>query len=473
MLFQTPEFGLLLLLTLAAFYGLPQRFRLTVLVLASLSFYAASGLLHFVLLLAMLGITYRLSSLIRPGRSKWPLAASLLLPLATLTFFKYSEFLYMNAGVLTTKLGLPELPHMGGYLLPLGISFYTFQVMAYLFDLDRGRTQPAPTFKHYLVFIMFFGQLIAGPIMRASGYIDQFVHLRGAKANDFRIGALMVLSGLVKKVVIADFLATRVDALFASAATLSQPDVWIAAYLFAFQIYFDFSGYTDIALGLGRMLGINLQQNFLTPYLSRNPREFWRRWHITLSSWFRDYVYIPLGGNRKGRVREIVGVMAVMSIVGLWHGAGWTFVVWGAFHGVLLGVSRFVPTETLRALVPVPKQYRTRVYGGLAVFVFFHLTVLAWIPFRAPDLATAYHMLLHALQFSSLGLWVDRAPILIAVGALFGLHITERLVREHAATSAKILYSVPSVVRGMGYAAVVLVIVARSVTEQSFIYFRF
>jgi D-alanyl-lipoteichoic acid acyltransferase DltB (MBOAT superfamily) len=186
--------------------------------------------------------------------------------------------------------------------------------------------------------------------------------------------------------------------------------------LFAFQIYFDFSGYVDIALGLGRMLGIKLTQNFRTPYLAKNPSEFWSRWHITLSNWFRDYMYISLGGNRHGRVREISALILVMAVAGLWHGAGWTFVLWGLIHGVYLAAYRFIPSDRLQALMLVGSRYKFPVYQGLGIGLFFALTVLAWIPFRAPDLATTLEMYRAAFSLAGVGEWVAQAKWIVVIG---------------------------------------------------------
>ena len=469
MLFQTVSFGLLLLGTLAAFYTVPKRFRLFVLVISSLLFYATAGLIDFALLLTILVVTYHLSLRIRPSGPKWPLVVALLLALGNLAYFKYTTFLYGYINIILSGVDLPTLPRLGGFVLPLGISFYTFQVVAYLVDLYKGRTEPTRHFFQYLVFIMFFGQLIAGPIMRASEYLNQLADLRGANLNDFRTGTLLILVGLIKKVVIGDSLARLVDARFASVETLSQSDAWIAAYLLAFQIFFDLSGYVCIALGLGRIFGFRLRENFRTPYLSRNPSEFWERWHITLSHWFRDYLYIPLRGNHKGRARELANIMAVMCVAGLWHGAGWTFVIWGAVHGVLLCISRFIPSYQLRALLPVPAKYRSHVYNVLSVFVFFHLTVLTWIPFRAPNLATTIDMVARALRFDGLSTWINQGEILGLIAALFGLHIVERWISEYTPTRSRARSLAPNVVHG----AIVLLIVLNTSTNQAFLYFRF
>ena len=245
---------------------------------SSLLFYAASGLIDFVLLIAVLVVSYQLSLRVRPGGPKWPLVAGITLLFGSLAYFKYGDFLYQNTNQILSTFTVLALPRLGGVILPLGISFYTFQIVAYLVDTYRGRAEPRIGFLTYLVFIMFFGQLIAGPIMRASEYLGQLTNLRGANIHDVQAGVFLILLGIVKKVLIADSIAGMVDTRFANAGSLSQADAWIAAYLFAFQIFFDFSGYVNIALGLGRFLGINLRVNFRTPYLSRGPAEFWGRW---------------------------------------------------------------------------------------------------------------------------------------------------------------------------------------------------
>ena len=474
MLFQTASFGLLFLGTLAAFYGLPRRFRLMTLGGSSLLFYAASGLLDFLLLITTLVITYQLSLRVTPRGPKWPVVVGILLLFTSLAYFKYSEFIYQNANALLTTINLPALPRFGETILPLGISFYTFQIVAYLIDLSKGRAEHAAGFLRYQVFIMFFGQLIAGPIMRASEYLGQLVDLPGASWEDFRAGTYLILVGLMKKVVIADFLADRVDARFDAVETMSQADAWIAAYLFAFQIFFDFSGYVSIALGLGRMFGIKLRENFRTPYLSRGPGEFWQRWHITLSQWFRDYLYIPLGGNRKGKAREAINLMIVMTLAGLWHGTGWPFVLWGAVHGGYLCISRFMPAHRMRELLPIPARYRARMYDAISVFIFFHLTVLAWIPFRAPDLSTTINMVITALRFDGLSSWVDQAPFFAAVIVMYGLHLLERVITEHIPIRRGAQFLTSPAAQGVAMAVVVLLIlIASGGSENAFIYFRF
>jgi alginate O-acetyltransferase complex protein AlgI len=398
----------------------------------------------------------------------------IVLMLASLGYFKYGGFLYENLNVLLGSQGWFTLPRLGGNILPLGISFYTFQIVAYLVELYQGKTEHTRNFLRYQVFIMFFGQLIAGPIMRASEYLGQLFDLKGATREDLRVGISQILLGLVKKLLVADYLAQHVDARFAAAGTLTQADAWIAAYLFAFQIFFDFSGYVSIALGLGRLFGINLRENFRTPYLSGGPSEFWQRWHITLSEWFRDYLYIPLGGNRKGQARMLLNLMIVMTIAGLWHGAGWPFILWGAIHGGYLCASRFVPTKRLRSLLPLPSQYRAGAYRAITVFVFFHMTVIAWIPFRAPDLVSSFKFMATALRFDGIQPWLDQPVALLGILALFGLHVVERLLMEHTPSRSWARSLVPDLAPSLALVAVILLVVISSGNEaNTFIYFRF
>ena len=474
MLFQTSIFVLLFIGTLITFYALPQRFRLLTLGTSSLIFYAAGGLIDFILLVTVLLVSYQLSVRVRPGGPKWPLVAGIALLFGSLAYFKYGDFVYQNANQLLSTLNGPSLPQFGGVILPLGISFYTFQVVAYLVDLYKGRAESGIGLLRYIVFIMFFGQLIAGPIMRGSEYLSQLTNLKGANSDDVKSGVSLILLGIVKKVLIADSIAGMVDARFARVDSLSQADAWIAAYLFAFQIFFDFSGYVNIALGLGRLLGINLRENFRTPYLSRGPAEFWGRWHITLSQWFRDYLYIPLGGSRSGKFREAGNLLAVMVIAGLWHGAGWQFALWGGVHGVYLVAARFMPTRRLRLLLPIPGLLGSRIYDGISVFIFFHLVVLAWIPFRSPNLSDTVDMVTTAFRFEGLAVWVNQAEVFALILGLFGLHIAERVVTEFSPVRNLAARPVPRVAIGVAAATVILIILMGSGSMKTeFIYFRF
>jgi D-alanyl-lipoteichoic acid acyltransferase DltB (MBOAT superfamily) len=270
-------------------------------------------------------------------------------------------------------------------VLPVGISFLTFQEMGYTVDVYRRQMRAAPSLLDYLLFVSYFPHLVAGPIQRSSHLLRQLQSPRMPTAQGVYSGALLILWGLFKKVVVADNLAPYVDAVYAHPAHHSGPTLAFATYLFAFQIYCDFCGYSEMAVGMARIMGIDLIFNFRAPYLSPNIKEFWRRWHISLSTWFRDYLYIPLGGNRVGPARDVVNIMVVFLVSGLWHGANWTFVVWGGLHGVYLAVYRLFGGTPTRRTSPFRRLVST--------IITFQLVVLAWVFFRASSMSAALSVL--------------------------------------------------------------------------------
>jgi alginate O-acetyltransferase complex protein AlgI len=361
MLFHTHEFLALLLVTLAVFHLAPLPQRPLVLLAASLIFYGYAGLGMLALFLGVSAFAYFCLRRIEAGGRQW-VAIGVVVILVNLMAFKYGPF------------------------LPVGISFYSFQLIAVLIDAGRGQQLGVRSFRELLLFIMFFGHLIAGPIMRGREFFPQLHVLPGPSTAQLRSGSLLFLAGVIKKVVLADaVLSPRVDALFASGADLSIAAAWLAPLLFGFQIYFDFSGYVDLALGMSRLFGLELMPNFSTPFLARTPSEFWSRWNITLSRWFGDYVYIPLGGSR-GRIWTTVrNLLFTMALSGIWHGAGWTFLLWGVIHGVYLAAF-----HVLRHVVPrVAASLATGRLQGLGWITTFAVTTIAWVYFRAPDVAHA------------------------------------------------------------------------------------
>ena len=273
-------------------------------------------------------------------RKRW-LVTSLVINLVLLATFKYLDFLIESLNLVTLR--LPNSPELDTFslLLPVGISFYTFQTMSYTIDIYRGNGKPYERFTDFACYASFFPQLVAGPIVRSHQFIGQIEEPRDFSKSRFRLGLTLIVYGLAKKVVIADNVALHVNAIFAEGAQLDNTAlVWWGALCFGIQIYCDFSGYTDIALGSAHLLGIELPENFKTPYAATSPREFWRRWHISLSTWLRDYLYIPLGGSRHGARALAIALMVTMMLGGLWHGASWNFVIWGFLHGILLLVNR-------------------------------------------------------------------------------------------------------------------------------------
>jgi len=308
------------------------------------------------------------------------LIASLVVNLGVLGFFKYFNFFVESASALLAPMGLTEADRALSIVLPVGISFYTFQSMSYTIDIYRGRVAPAQRFFDFAAFVSLFPQLIAGPIVRFSHLGPQLVN-RVHELPRFSRGLFLFVVGMAKKILVADTLALLAAPLFAQEEP-SFVSSWVSMFLFAGQIYFDFSGYSDMAIGLGNMLGFEFPWNFRSPYKAVSFSDFWRRWHISLSTWLRDYLYIPLGGNRRSVPRTYINLFATMLIGGLWHGASWNFVLWGAAHGSFLGLERLAKGFGIPA-PPLPIR---------RLLIFLGVT-LAWVPFKFETFAQTTHWL--------------------------------------------------------------------------------
>ncbi|HJQ83310.1 MAG TPA: MBOAT family protein, partial [Candidatus Binatia bacterium] len=358
--------------------------RTTWLLLASWLFYATWSPRFLLLLIATTWVDFHFARMIHHAvetgseagrrRGRRLVALSVAMNLGVLAFFKYGRFFWEQ---LALVMPLPAAPGWLSRVPPLGISFYTFHSISYVVDTYRRLRPPTLVFREFALYVAFFPQLIAGPIARWTQLGPQVQSPRRVTAGAVEEGLFRILKGLVKKVVLADSLGTLVDAVYGDVGAAAPVEIGLALYAYAFQIYFDFSGYTDMAFGLGRLLGFRLPPNFDHPYRAQSPREFWQRWHISLSTWLRDYLYIPLGGNRRGPLRSYLDLLATMTLGGLWHGAAWTFVLWGAFHGLWLVAHRLLVT-----LVRTP-----RTPAWLRLLVTFHLVVAAWVLFRAPSLS--------------------------------------------------------------------------------------
>ncbi|WP_179952245.1 MBOAT family O-acyltransferase [Marinicella rhabdoformis] len=297
--------------------------------------------------------------------------------LGILGFFKYANFLLDSANGVVVAVGYQPL-QLFDILLPVGISFYTFQSLSYTVDIYRGQLRPRTKISEYALFVSFFPQLVAGPIVRASEFFEQLDKKRSFSFAMAQSGVMLIMLGLVKKVVFADNLALFVDPVFDNPQAAGGMETLLAVYAFAFQIYFDFSGYTDIAIGVAKLLGFTFPKNFNHPYLALSIQDFWRRWHMTLSRWLRDYLYISLGGNRKGAWKTQRNLFLTMFLGGLWHGASWNFAVWGVLHGVYLAIERSLG----KRMVFNSQSVWYRLTKWLIVF---HLVCFAWIFFRAND----------------------------------------------------------------------------------------
>ncbi|MBZ5710229.1 MBOAT family O-acyltransferase [Nannocystis pusilla] len=468
MAFNSLEYALLLAATAILFFGLGYRGRLLVLVAASVVFYGAFSvpLLGLIFLSALVDYTAALKIARTEDaatRRRW-LLFSLATNLGLLGYFKYANFFLDSAGAL---LGRDFADLRLDIVLPAGISFYTFQTMSYTIDVYRRQIQPTASLLRFFLFVSFFPQLIAGPIERAGHLLAQFDHAatRRFRVDNLVSGLQMIGWGMFKKVVIADHCAAISDRVFAAPDAYDGWSALIAAYAFTLQIYCDFSAYSEIARGSARIFGVDLMMNFDRPYLSRNISEFWRRWHISLSEWFRDYVYIPLGGNRGSRGRALANLTITMLLSGLWHGAAWAFVVWGLYHGLLLLVHALARPRLAR-LAALPRFGRAM--GPLAWFCTLHLVIAGWVLFRAHTLADAGRM------FAAIGHLDPRAlqPAHLGFLALFfgfvGVQALDRrhalLARIHGDSSLSLVF----------YAAVILAcILLGKEGGGDFIYFQF
>lgn len=396
-------------------------------------------------------------------RRRLALVTSLAVNLGLLAVFKYFDFFVNSAVEILEAVGLQANPTSLNVILPVGISFYTFQTLSYTIDVYRGKTKPVHDPILFATFVAFFPQLVAGPIERASDLVPQLRTDRNRlNTNDIFSGLGLIAVGLFKKVAIADVAAVAADTVFGDPQGVGPLTLLMGVYAFALQIYGDFSGYTDIARGSARLLGIRLSLNFTEPYLSRSITEFWRRWHITLSSWLRDYLYIPLGGNRHGKGNTYRNLMLTMLLGGLWHGAAWTFVIWGAIHGLMLSVER-LRGRTRPADAPFQPSDAVR------IFITFHLVCLGWIFFRAASFTEAWTVLGGILTLRP----GDELSV-VAFIPLLALVAIGMDVFRRTKPALKPFHQWPAVRQGLVFAvATVGVILASGGPTADFIYFQF
>lgn len=321
--------------------------------------------------------------------------------LMILAFFKYFNFFIESSVCLLNSMGLQAHVPILKIILPVGISFYIFQAMTYIFDIFRGKLKPTSSFLEFALFVAFFPQLLSGPIERAKNLLPQIASPRVMTKTTTITGLNLVLLGYFKKIAIADTLAPIADKIFSAPDSMSGGQLWTGVYAFTFQIYGDFSGYTDIARGIALILGFRIMENFNAPYLSRNVTEFWRRWHISLSTWLRDYLYIPLGGNRLSSIGTYANLMIVMFICGLWHGAAWTFIFWGILHGIYLAIHRIIRASS-KLGVPCPSTIGKRMLSAVKVVFTFHLVAVTWVFFKASSISSAMEYLKGLVRFDHL-----------------------------------------------------------------------
>lgn len=480
MLFNTVGF-LLFLVSVLGVYALARDYaqRAAVVLGASLVFYASWKPVYLLLLLASLTINYLFYAALMQRRSKPLLIVAVTLNLAVLAACKYLAFLLESALSLLAFGGFVdgvEVPAWLHWALPLGISFYTFHMLSVMIDVYRGDWTRRISFRAWALYVTFFPHMVAGPILRASELVEQLEQIGPLELANLRLGALLFLGGLLKKLLLADHLAPIADLAFAQPAALDAGTAWLGTTAFSLQIYFDFSGYSEMAIGLAWMFGVRLPRNFLYPYISRNPREFWQRWHITLSRWLRDYLYVSLGGSRVSFARNLVNLMLTMVIGGLWHGAAWTFVVWGFIHGGFLVGHRLL-LRLFEIMGVARRPTLTRALSLLGWPVTMTVVAFSWVFFRATSFSDAW-----LVTLAMLGQATPSAPLLdyrTFQQGLVALGVAVCIVEPWlVATLARrdlvgFWWSRPPWLRGACYAGLTLFLLVFGGAAQKFIYFDF
>jgi alginate O-acetyltransferase complex protein AlgI len=472
MLFCSQKFILFFLGVFALYWTIPwRRIRVWLLLVASIVFYASwnekLALLICTTTLADYLIGRGLDFLQRPSLRKALMLSSLVMNLSVLTVFKYYNFFLDSLKQGLEASGVTVSWTALAVILPIGISFYTFEAISYTVDVYQRRIRAERNLAHFMLFILFFPHLIAGPIVRGRDFLPQVRRRKRWNWVRMQVGLQYFLMGLIKKLAIADRLALYADPVFSSPGNYGSTAVWLAVLAYTIQIYCDFSGYSDMALGTAHLLGYRLTYNFHMPYLAKNVSEFWRRWHISLSSWLRDYLFIPLGGSRGSKGHTYRNLMITMTLGGLWHGASWTFVVWGILHGLYLCGHRLFRERCGprlgRLLGTLPGQ-------ALCLALTFFTVTCTWIFFRAQTFTQAWVMLERMfLPSGGLGPPLPRSILYTLLGVVLLAHVLGERKRWKT-----LLDRVPVPIQGLGYAAVMcLALVLAPDAGKTFIYFQF
>lgn len=426
MQFVSLQFLAFLMGTIFIYFIIPKKVRYIWLLLTSMAFYFIVSGKFLIFLIAVTLVTYGAGLLIEKNiekakkTAKLYLVLSIVLLVGLLGYFKYTGFLLETVGSLVKLFKLSDTMPVVSIILPAGISFYLFQSIGYLIDCYRVKIPAEENYLQLALFISFFPQITSGPIERAGNMLPQFKNPKSFSYEAMRDGLLLMLWGYFQKIIIADRLAVLVNKVYESPSSYTGTVLFLATIFYTFEIYCDFAGYSCIAIGTARIMGIKIMDNFTQPYLSESVAEFWRRWHISLSTWFRDYLYIPLGGNRKGYVRKLINLMIVFAVSGLWHGAAWTFVVWGLLHGAfqVLGIVLKPVRDKLVEVFKIDRDSFS--HHLLKILVTFMLVNIGWIFFRADSFETAIYVLTHMWKVT---LWS------LTDGSLFKLGLAEADVR--------------------------------------------
>jgi alginate O-acetyltransferase complex protein AlgI len=481
MLFNSIYYAFFLPLVVILFWVVPRRIRYPFLLVASYLFYMNWIPAYVGLILALTVVNYGFGFLIARQRSRAWLALAVVVDLGVLGYFKYANFFIGTARAAGLDAATANI------LLPLGISFFTFEFIHYVVDVWRG-SPPVRNFVQFALFAAFFPTQIAGPIKRYQAFVHQLQEYPAFNLALAYDGLFLILRGLFKKVILADSLARIANLGFDNPTNLSSAETWIAVYAFAFQIFFDFSGYTDIGRGSAQLFGFTVPENFAAPYLARNLADFWRRWHMSLSSWLRDYLFIPLGGSRGSRLENYRNLFLTMALGGLWHGAAWHFVLWGSFQGVGLVALRWMGDHGIlpRKADPFPGEapppgrfarWRSPLGYLLAMALTFHFTCLSWVLFRASDIPTMRQFLMRMIWptageeiYAANDRWIVLGVMIGYFVLVGGVHWLRDRVPE--ALQARVLHW-EWTVRPAYAVVLILWMIIFPAAAQSFIYFQF
>ncbi len=475
MLFTELNFWVFFAVVMLAYIVLPHRAQNRMLLLASYVFYGAWDWRFLGLILFSTVVDYLVG--LRMGsatsqRRRHLLWISIGANLGMLGVFKYFGFFVESFSALLANIGYQADPFMLSIVLPVGISFYTFQTLSYTIDIYRRDMKPTQDFLNFALFVAFFPQLVAGPIERARNLLPSIELPRVLSWEDFRRGAVLCLTGLIKKIVIADGVASSVNAIYASPDP-SRLDIVFATWLFAIQIYCDFSGYTDIARGIAKMLGFRLMRNFAQPYFAADPQEFWRRWHISLSTWLRDYLYISLGGNRGSNWKTYSNLMATMTLGGLWHGAAWNFVAWGIYQGGLLSVHRVLVGTHARTGEGTKRGFFAWLLRIVSIVVFFQVVCYGWLLFRANSFSQISEFTGRLAGYiSAPAIFSMPTPPMAALFGMVFLFVWDLLIERSG--NVQFYARWPRIIRSGIYASMIyLLAFGATTTTSAFIYFQF
>ena len=483
MTFNSWEFLIFYPIVAALYFLLPKRMKWPMLLIASYYFYAFYQAELLFLIVLTTAVSFFMSHLIDRTESgvkrKLYLALTLIVCLGVLFFYKYFNFLSSSVAGIISLFGKETPPLVLNLVLPVGISFYTFQTLSYVIDVYRGEVKTEKNIFFYALFVSFFPQLVAGPIERPGNLIPQLKEAHKPDRDNFIRGSKQMIVGFFKKICVADLVSAYVSSVYNSPEHATSLSVLLATLMFAVQIFCDFSGYTDIATGCARIMGIRLMKNFDHPYSSTSIKEFWSRWHISLSGWFKDYLYIPLGGSRRSPVRNMLNVFIVFLVSGLWHGASWTFVVWGALHGIYRVVGTLTVkkrNELLKKAGLSPESRGVLIFRRVVTFV---LVSFAWLFFRANSISDAFTLLgalltRHASVSSALSsMQLDAVSLLLIIFSIATMIILDRAVSYDEQDGSDILVKDGAFIYFVFAVMFVWLLLLSRGESSTFIYFQF